>query len=273
MVINTNLGAHKGQRMLSASTHELNSSLARLASGSKIVFPNDDAAGMAVADKFLAKINRNKAVTSSLTSAISFSQTQDGFIDKVTKALNRMGELSVLALDKTKTSNDKSNYQTEFSDLKNYISDIGTRDFNGVSLFDGNGLAVAKDSNGATWTLDSSELNGEDLSFILNSSVTVTNAGVQTMIDGELTSYVKDAIKAVSETHSGIGANLQRLYFTRGQISMLNENLETTVSRIKDLDVAEESAQFARHKILVQSGTAMLAQANIIPQNTLRLLG
>ena len=274
MVINTNLGALKAQRMLSASTGRLNSSLARLASGSKIVSPQDDSAGLALVSKFGAQMNRNRAVESNLTSALSFSQTQDGFYSKVNKALNRMGELSMLALDKTKSSSDKANYQTEFADLKIYISDIGTKDFNGVSLFDGNGLKVAKDSNGATWTLNANELNGSgDLTFILNNSVTVTNAGVQTMLDGELISYVEDAIKCVSETHAAIGANIQRIQFTQEQVSILNENLAATVSRIKDVDVAEESTQFARYKILVESGTAMLAQANLIPQNSLRLLG
>ena len=156
MVINTNVSALRGTRMLAESTGRLNTALARLASGSKIVQPQDDAAGLAVSTKFDAQINRNKSVQNNLSSALSFSQTQDGFLQKVSKALDRMSELSTLALDSTKSTNDKANYNTEFTDLKTYISDIGTKDFNGVSLFNGSGLSVTKDSDVGTWSLNAS---------------------------------------------------------------------------------------------------------------------
>ena len=150
MVINTNVGALNTMRTLSENTANLNKALSRLASGSKIVNPSDDAAGLAVVNKQDATISRNRSVYSNLTSALSYSQTQDGFLQKVTKALDRMSELSVLASDATKSSNDKSNYNTEFTDLRNYISDIGLKEFNGVSLFNGSGLAVTKDSDANT---------------------------------------------------------------------------------------------------------------------------
>ena len=153
----------------------------------------------------------------------------------------------------------RSNYQTEFADLKVYISDIGTKNFNGVSLLDGGYLNIAKDSDGNILALDKDDLNGEELNFILNGSVTVTNAGVQTIVDGELTTYVEDAIIAVADCQALVGTNIQRIQFTQEQVNILNENLAATVSRSKDVDVAEESTQFARNKILVQSGTAMLA--------------
>jgi len=272
MVINTNVGAIRASRALSESSGRMNTALARLASGSRIVSPADDAGGLAVASKFDAQINRNKAVQNNLTSALSFSQTQDGFLEKVNKAINRMGELATLSLDATKSSSDIANYGTEFADLKNYISDIGTKDFNGVSLFNGTDLNITKDSDGSTWTLNAEDLNGEDLTYLLDASVTVTNALAQTTIDGELTNYIEDAVKAVSDSRAGIGANIQRIQFTREQVGLLNENLQASVSRIKDVDVAAESTQFARFNILVQSGTAMLSQANLLPQHTLKLI-
>ena len=167
MVINTNIGAIRGTRMLAESTGRLNSSLARLASGSKIVSPQDDAAGLAVATKFDAQIQRNKSVQNNLSSALSYSQTQDGFLNKVSKALDRMSELATLALDATKSASDKANYQTEFSDLRSYISDIGGKDFNGVNLFDGVAMAVTKDSDVTTWSLNASALNGSDVQTIV----------------------------------------------------------------------------------------------------------
>ena len=263
MVINTNVSALRGTRMLADSTGRLNSALARLASGSKIVQPQDDAAGLAVSTKFDAQINRNKSVQNNLSSALSFSQTQDGFLQKVSKALDRMSELSTLALDSTKSTADKANYNTEFTDLKTYISDIGTKDFNGVSLFSGSGLSVTKDSDVGTWTLNASALNGSDVTTVVGTFTATTANAVATL---------KTAIESVATHRAKVGANIQRLQFTQEQVGILNENLAASVSRIKDVDVAQESTQYARYNILVQSGTAMLAQANLLPQNALRLL-
>ena len=263
MVINTNVSALRGTRMLAESTGRLNTALARLASGSKIVQPQDDAAGLAVSTKFDAQINRNKSVQNNLSSALSFSQTQDGFLQKVSKALDRMSELSTLALDSTKSTADKANYNTEFTDLKTYISDIGTKDFNGVSLFSGSGLSVTKDSDVGTWTLNASALNGSDVTTVVGTFTATTANAVATL---------KTAIESVATHRAKVGANIQRLQFTQEQVGILNENLAASVSRIKDVDVAQESTQYARYNILVQSGTAMLAQANLLPQNALRLL-
>ncbi len=270
MVINTNVSALRGTRMLAESTGRLNSSLARLASGSKIVSPQDDAAGLAVSTKFDAQITRNKSVQNNLSSALSYSQTQDGFLNKVSKALDRMSELATLALDGTKSSGDKANYETEFTDLKAYISDIGSKDFNGVNLFDGVALAVTKDSDAGTWSLNASNLNGVDVQTIVGGS-TALGGNFDATTSGAV-GHLKTAIESVATHRAKVGANIQRLQFTQEQVGILNENLSASVSRIKDVDVAQESTQFARYNILVQSGTAMLAQANLLPQNALRLI-
>jgi flagellin len=256
--------------MLGESSGRLNSALARLASGSKIVSPQDDAAGLAVATKFDAQIQRNKSVQNNLSSALSYSQTQDGFLNKVSKALDRMSELATLALDSTKSTSDKANYETEFTDLSSYISDIGTKDFNGVSLFSGTGLAVTKDSDAGTWSLNASNINGSDVQTIVGFAGQVAAFAATT---SGAVATLKTAIEAVATHRAKVGANIQRLQFTQEQVGILNENLSASVSRIKDIDVAEESTQYARYNILVQSGTAMLAQANLLPQNALRLLG
>ena len=269
MVINTNIGAIRGTRMLAESTGRLNSSLARLASGSKIVSPQDDAAGLAVAAKFDAQIQRNKSVQNNLSSALSYSQTQDGFLNKVSKALDRMSELATLAWDSTKSTSDKTNYNTEFADLRTYISDIGSKDFNGVNLFDGNGLAVTKDSDVGTWTLNASKLNGSDVQTVVGFAGQAATFAATT---ANAVATLKTAIEAVANHRAKVGANIQRLQFTQEQVSILNENLSASVSRIKDIDVAQESTRYARYQILVQSGTSMLAQANLLPQNVLRLL-
>lgn len=264
MVINTNLAAAQGQRMLRENTARLNISLSRLASGKRIITAQDDAAGLAVASKFDAQVRRNESVMNNLTSAMSYSQTQEGFLQKVGRALDRMSELAALAMDGTKSSGDKANYQTEFTDLKAYISDIGTKDFNGVSLFSGTALSVTKDSDGNTWDLNASSMNAVDVTSVIAADFAVTSSNA--------VGTIKSAIENIATHRAKVGANIQRVALTQEQVSILSENLSASSSRIKDIDIAKESTAFARYNILVQSGTAMLAQANVLPQQALRLI-
>jgi len=135
MVINTNTTSLFARRTLEASNMALGKSLARLSSGSKIVSPEDDAAGLAVSMKFRAEIARVGSASANVGNAISFSQTQDGFLGTVDTALRRMSELAVLAADQTKSNSDVENYQKEFSELKEFISRTAGKTFNGVGLF------------------------------------------------------------------------------------------------------------------------------------------
>ena len=288
MVINTNTSASNSARLLGMSSSMLSKSLARLSSGSRIVSPDDDSAGLAQSIKFDAQINRNKAANSNVANAISFSQTQDGFLQKVQKSLDRMSEISVLAQDATKTVSDLSNYSAEFTQLQNYISDITTKQFNGVDLFGSTsvGLAITIDSDAVTFALNGATLTGSftsstggaglgagsAVSAIYDSSSSTVAVGNATSAAGTLT-YIKTAIQNLANMRAKIGANISRLSLTSEQLDILNENLSAANSRIKDVDVAQESTQFAKYNILVQSGTAMLAQANALPQSTVRLLG
>src|SRR5512140_2881826 len=113
MVINTNISAQNSAQLLAESSSKLSKSLARLSSGSKLVSPEDDAAGMAVSLRFDAQISRTTAANSNIGNAISLNQTQDGFLKKVGKALDRMGELAVLSQDVTKTDTDRALYNAE----------------------------------------------------------------------------------------------------------------------------------------------------------------
>lgn len=244
----------------------LSKSLARLSSGSKIVSPEDDAAGLAVSMRFDAQINRVNATKVNVTNAISFNQTQDGFMSKVSKALDRMSELAILSQDVTKGDDDRDLYQKEFSKLGAYIDDLATKDFNGVSLFSGNALSVTIDSDGKTFSMDGVSLTAGTYSTATGSDVSTT-AGAATALTN-----VKAAIKQLATDRATVGANVARLNFTNEQLGVLRDNLSAANSRIKDVDVAEESTQFARFNILVQAGTAMLAQANATPQSALRLL-
>jgi flagellin len=244
----------------------LSKSLARLSSGSRIVSPADDAAGLAVATRLDAQVNRMKAARSNVGDAISFTQTQDGYLSKIAKALDRMSELSVLAQDSTKTDADRVLYNNEFSALASYVTDTGTKDFNGISLFSSASMAVTIDSDGHTFSM-----NGVNLGSTTYSSATSGNITTASNAATALTA-LKNAITQLSSDRATLGAYQARLNQTSDQLTISAENLTAASSRIMDVDVAAESTEYARNNILVQSGTAMLAQANQLPQSVLRLL-
>jgi len=267
MVINTNISAQSGARLLSESSSMLSKSLARLSSGSKIISPEDDAAGLAVAMHFDAQINRIQASNSNVGNAISFSQTQDGFLKKVSKALDRMSELAILSQDVTKTDADRDLYNAEFTKLGAYIDDLAGKDFNGVSLFSGTDLDVTVDSDANTFTMDAVDLSSTAAYTDATSATVDTAANAASALTD-----VKAAITQLATDRATIGANISVLSSYSEQLGVLKDNLGAANSRIKDVDVADESTQFARYNILVQAGTAMLAQANAAPQSALRLL-
>ena len=274
MVINTNTTAMASARSLASSTTNLAKSLARLSSGSKIVSPEDDAAGLAQSIKFEAQMNRNSAVRANVGNAVSFVQTQDGFLQKVQSALDRMSELSVLSQDITKTNTDRSNYSVEFTQLQNYISDIGTKNFNGVTLFATAGQAVTIDSDASKFTMNAVDMTSSTVTTGLANIYNASSTAIGTTASAaSALSNIQTAIQSLADMRAKVGANIQRLNMTDDQVNILNENLASANSRIKDIDVAEETTEFARFNILVQSGTAMLAQANMLPSMALQLIG
>lgn len=266
MIINTNIAALQSTQLLAESSTNLSKSLSRLSSGSKIVSPEDDAAGLAVSMRFDAQVNRINATSNNIGNAVSFSQTQDGFLKKAAKALDRMSELAVLAQDVTKTSADRDLYDMEYQELGAYIDDIATKDFNGVSLFSSSTLDVTMDSDANVWTMGNVDLSAttytdatQGMDLTTGASTALTNC--------------KAAITQLSTDRATVGANLTRLNYTSEQLAVQRTNLSSANSRLKDVDVAEESTHYAKYNILVQSGTAMLAQANTLPQAALRLIG
>ena len=274
MIINTNTTAVRASRLLSESSQKLGESLARLSSGSKIINASDDAAGLAQVLKLDAQLKRTGAASANVGNATSFSQTQDGFLQKVQTALERMSELTVLSQDVTKSNTDRSNYSVEFTQLQNYISDIGGKDFNGVTLFASGGQNVTIDADAATFSMNAVDLTS---SVVTNGLANIYNATTSAITNttsaGIALSNIQTAIQNLADMRAKVGANIQRLNMTDDQVTILNENLAAASSRIKDVNVAEESTQYAKANILVQSGTAMLAQANILPASALQLIG
>jgi flagellin len=273
MVINTNISAQTTAQLLSQSSTKLSQSLARLSSGSKITSPADDSAGLAVSMQLTAQMDRNTAASNNVGNAISFNQTQDGYLQQISGALDRMSELAVQAQDVTKSNSDRSLYQQEFNTLASYINNVSTKDFNGVSLFNDTSAAPLKvtiDSDANTFTMKGVDLTAATYAGLVNDSVaTVGNASsgaVKALND------VKSAISQLAADRANIGANIETLSDYSNQLGTLNNNLSAANSQIMDVDVAQESTNYAKENILVQTGTAMLAQANALPQIALKLL-
>lgn len=295
-VINTNMQAILGARSLKQSQEMLGRSLNRLSSGSKIVQPSDDAAGLAVSEKLDAQSRRIKAAGINVQNAISYVQTADGFMGGMTKILSRMSELGIMAKDVTKSSSDVALYQEEFKQLQNQLRDtigvpsgmtaalggsavsapLGT--FNSIELFGSSatgGFQVSIGENTAQKMLISdidlrssgaiTSIIHQDGSGVFD-SLSLTNSSV------DVVGIVANAIQQVAAERATIGAYQSRLELASSTLDVEFENLTSAVSRIRDVDVAEETTQMARYNILVQSGTAMLAQANQMPQSVLKLL-
>jgi flagellin len=179
-----------------------------------------------------------------------------------------MSELAILAQDGTKSDGDRALYQAEFKELQDYILSAQTKEFNGVSLFSSAGLAVTIDSEGGTFTMNGIDLGNTTYGAATSSSTEISdNTSAQAAL-----LLVKDAITQLASDRAVIGAYQTRLNFTAEQLQVSKENLAAASSRIQDVDIAEESTQYARYNILVNAGTAMLAQANALPQSALRLL-
>lgn len=293
-VINTNIQAIAAARNLNQSQELLGRTLNRLSSGSKIVNPSDDAAGLAVSEKLDAQNRRVKAATTNVQNAISYTQTTDGFMSGMTKILARMSELALLSKDVTKNTQDVALYQKEFSALQDQLrqtiggttSQIGGSadvepplgQFNGITLFgsdstnnNGTGLVVTVgQAVGQTMKIPPIDLRDGAMGNIIkqDSSGAYTLTLDSTDVIASLTSGIQD----VATERASLGASQSRLELASNTLQVEYENLSSAISRIRDVDVAEESTQYARFNILVQSGTAMLAQANQTPQTVLKLL-
>jgi flagellin len=266
LVINTNTSAEQTSALLERSSTSLSKSLQELSSGSKVNSPMDDSAGLAVSMNLTEQMGDNSAASDNVNNAVSFNQTQDGYLQQVNSALDRMSELSVQAQDVTKSNSDRALYQQEFTTLATYINNVATQSFNGVSLFSGNTLQVTTDGNGDMFSNSGVNLGASVYAGLANDTIATTAGAVTAMND------VAAAVTRLASDRAIIGTNEETLTNYSNQLETLNNNLSAANSQIMDVDVATESTIYAKQNILVQTGTAMLAQANSQPQIALKLL-
>jgi flagellin len=283
VVINTNTASSLAAYNLSSTNVNLQRSLNRLSSGSRINSSFDDAGGTAVSMKLSASIRRTEATLANVNNSIAFLQTQDGVLKNADKVLNRMSELAMLATDVTKSTNDLALYNTELTQLKDQLELMLSEKFNGISLFQsGSNATFDTGTNAANLTVVTSHdgdqsfaITRADLNFISTTVGTDATSGMQINTNANATSAVatiQTQIQNLATLRANNGAEQSRLSFAADMLSINKINLESANSRIVDVDVASESSQLARFSILQQAGTAMLAQANMSTQSILRLI-
>ncbi|MEI8294656.1 MAG: flagellin [bacterium] len=285
--INTNTAATSAAYNLSNTNVNLQRSLNRLSSGSRINSSFDDAGGLAVSMKLSASIRRTEATQNSVNNALSFLETQDGVLKSAEKVLSRMSELAQLGTDVTKSTNDLALYQSEVDTLKTQLGSFLNEKFNGISLFGGTSTQTGALGTDGSLTVYTSEEGSQSVAISqLNLGyLSGTTSGVGTSVStssGIQVSTNTDAIAAVATLTTAIqnlatlrarnGSQQQRITFAADVLAINKTNLEAANGRITDIDVATESSNLARWNILQQAGTAMLAQANQSTQSILRLL-
>jgi flagellin len=267
VVINTNYSATVAANNLATSNAQLQESLNRLSSGSKIVNPADDAGGLAVSMKLSAAAARSGAAASNIGNSISDLQSQDGVLSVTGSVLSRISQLKTLYADPTKNSSDLANYDSEFKQLQGELSSLTSETFNSVSLFGTTSLTVGVSQDGTS----SVTISAQDLGDTTSGIGSISDSSIASLATLAL-SDITTAIQNVATMRATNGAEQSRLNFASTVLTTNEANLEAANSRISDVDVAQESTQLARWNVLVQSGTAMLSQANQSAQIALKLL-
>ena len=253
---------------LDQNNRNLQKSLAKLSSGFRINSAVDDPGGLAVSMKLSASIRRTDAVITNVGNALSFLETQDGVLSVASSIVLRMSELAVSASDESVSSSDTALYNTEFTALKTDLANLLNEDFNGISLFKtaGTSLSVVTSESGSQ-AVDITQAKLETTSTLLagKSIDTVANATTAS-------SSIDTAIQNIAVLRATNGAEQSRLTFAQEILSVNRTNLEAANSRIMDVDIAEESTNYARFRIIQEAGLAVLAQANTSTSSLLRLL-
>ncbi len=278
MRINHNVASLNAWRNMLATDSALGKSLERLSSGFRINRASDDAAGLAISEKMRAQITGLVTAQRNAQDAISLLQTAEGALNETHSILQRMRELAVQAANGTLTDADRAQLQKEVDQLIDEVQRIAnSTEFNKKKLLTGQSFNQAKfqvgANNGQVMTVTISAMtkgvNGLGLVNANGSALKISTAAKASQAIVTLDT----AIERVSTVRAKLGAYQNRLEHTITNLGVAAENLTAAESRIRDVDMAKEMTEFTKNQILIQAGTAMLAQANMKPQSVLKLLG
>lgn len=274
--INTNVMSLNSQRHLNQSQSSMSTTLERLSSGLRINRAKDDAAGLAITQRFNSQITGLNQGQRNANDGISLVQTAEGALDEVSNSLQRMRELAVQAANGTYSSSDRNSLNDEVSALKSEITRISdATTFNGVKVIGSNTsvkLQVGYETNSTEnmITATASDIVG------MSGMVSVMAAGLTINTQASALAFISQvdvAVEKVSELRADFGAVQNRLESSIRNSANIAENQSAARSRIQDADFAQETASMTRSQILQQAGTAMLSQANQAPNGVLSLLG
>ena len=286
MIINHNMSAIYAQNRLQFTSNKVQGNMEKLASGLRINRAGDDASGLAVSEKMRSQIRGLNQAADNAENGISFIQTTEGYLQESQDILHRMRELAVQSANGIYSDEDRMQIQVEVSQLVDEIDRIASHaQFNGMNMLTGR-FAQDMGENTVTasmWFHIGANMDQRERVFI--GTMTSQALGVRDVGSNEMLSIaspdsanraigtVDTALKAINKQRADLGAYQNRLEHAVMGITVGAENLQAAESRIRDTDMAEQMVEYSKNQILVQSGTAMLAQANMQTQTVLQLLG
>ncbi len=272
--INTNTAALNAQRNLYGTKLALDKSLEKLSSGYRINRAGDDAAGLAISESLRGQIRGLKMAWRNAQDGVSMIQVAEGGLQEVSNILIRLRELGVQAASDTVGPIERQLINVEYQQLLDEIDRIAdSTEFNGTPLLSGTGavldfqVGTRNDPNIDRLSFDASKADANSAALGVNLTTVADKASSQNAL-----SAIDEAIVAVSATRADFGAMQNRLQSTINNLSISLENMQAANSRIRDVDVAEETAEMTKQNILMQAGTSVLAQANQTSKNALQLL-
>ena len=280
MIINHNMSAINSHRTLKFQHWKVDRNQEKLTSGMRINRAGDDASGLAVSEKMRSQINGLRQAERNTEDGMSLIQTTEGYLQEVGDILQRIRVLSVQSANGIYTANDRQMIQVEVSQLIDEVDRIASQaEFNKMNLLQGDFARGSRSASMwihmganqhqrerlyvATMTAKALELRHTDNSLLTLSTMEFANDAI---------GVLDSALHRINKQRANLGAYYNRMEHAAKGLMVAYENLQASESRIRDTDMAEESVDFTKNQILVQSGTAMLAQANVRPQSVLQLL-
>jgi flagellin len=279
LTINTNIASLNAQRNLNASQGSLATSMQRLSSGLRVNSAKDDAAGLAIAERMNAQVRGMNVAVRNANDGISMSQTAEGALAQVSNSLQRMRELAVQARNATNSSSDKDSLNKEFSQLQAEIGRVlGGTTFNGKHILGADATSLTFQI-GANTTADDT-ITIATTNMTIDPTITAVTNSATALIDatatfgaiGTVIDNIDAALDNINDTRATFGATQSRFDAIITNLQVGVENQSAARSRIMDADFAAETANMSRAQVLQQAGTAMVAQANQLPNQVLKLL-
>jgi len=277
-VINTNLASLNAQRNLSGTQNQLSTAIQRLSSGLRVNSAKDDAAGLAIANRMDGQARGMAVAVRNANDGISLSQVAEGALGKVTDMMQRMRELAVQAANASNTTTDRTSLNAEFQQLAQEVDrTLQSTRFNGQAILAGSAGALQFQIGANNATTDQLTVTTTNMATAANitavtTATTAVISGTNATNANAMISALDTALDTVNSERATYGAVQNRFEAVIANLQIASENQTAAKSRIMDADFAKETAMLTRAQILQQAGTAMLAQANQIPQQVLQLL-